>query len=63
MNEQRSGNFTLSELCRHFEISSQTAYKFIKRYETEGIAGLEEKQRSLHDHLLYAEFGGISPLG
>jgi transposase InsO family protein len=50
INEWRSGNFTLSELCRQFEISRPTAYKFIKRYEEEGVSGLEEKQRSPHGH-------------
>jgi transposase InsO family protein len=50
INEWRSGNYTLSELCRQFEISRPTAYKFIHRYEEEGVAGLEEKQRAPHDH-------------
>lgn len=46
INEWRLGNFNLSELCREFSISRPTAYKFLKRYETAGITGLEEKQRS-----------------
>lgn len=50
INEWRSCNFNLSELCRQFGISRPTGYKFIHRYEEEGVAGLEEKQRSPHGH-------------
>lgn len=33
------------ELCRRFGISPQTAYKWLKRYEAGGSAGLQEKSR------------------
>lgn len=33
------------ELCRRFGISPQTGYKWLKRYETEGLAGLQERSR------------------
>ena len=32
-------------LCRRYHISSRTAYKWLKRYEQEGLAGLEERSR------------------
>lgn len=34
-----------SELCRRFGISRKTGYKFVKRYGTEGIPGLEDRSR------------------
>jgi transposase InsO family protein len=34
-----------SELCRRFGISRKTGYKFVKRYGTEGILGLEDRTR------------------
>ncbi|MCG8411909.1 MAG: IS481 family transposase [Bacteroidales bacterium] len=49
INEWRSG-ISIAELCREFEISRPTAYKYIKRYQEEGIAGLEEKSRIHQDH-------------
>lgn len=52
INEWRSGRFTISELARHFDISRPTAYKWIKRFEKEGLPGLEEKGRQPKTHPL-----------
>jgi transposase InsO family protein len=49
--EWRSGNYTITELCRSFEISRPTAYKIIARFENEGYEGLQElsrKPRGIH---------------
>ena len=35
--EWRTGNYTITELCRSFEISRPTAYKIIARFENEGM--------------------------
>jgi len=43
--EWRTGKYTLTELCRCFEISRPTAYKIIARFETEGYEGLRELSR------------------
>ncbi len=32
-------------LCRRYQISPRTAYKWLKRYEQEGLAGLEDRSR------------------
>ena len=45
-----SNEYSVSELCRRFEISRRTGYKFIKRYEAEGITGLEERSRAHYKH-------------
>jgi len=35
----------LSELCRRFEVSRPTAYKWLKRYEADGVPGLADQSR------------------
>src|SRR5215470_10251419 len=35
----------IAALCREYEISRQTGYKYIKRFEEAGYAGLEELSR------------------
>jgi putative transposase len=42
------GLITISELCREYEISRKTAYKWIDRYEAEGAAGLVDRSRRPH---------------
>jgi transposase InsO family protein len=48
--EWRTGKYTITELCKVFEISRPTAYKLIHRLETYGIEGLMEKNRSPKNH-------------
>jgi len=50
VNEYNSGLYTLSELCRAFEISRPTAYKIIRRYRKEGVKGLENYSRAPQKH-------------
>lgn len=45
----RSGNWSMSELCRQFGISRVTGYKFLSRYETEGIDGLKDRSHAVHN--------------
>jgi putative transposase len=40
----------LAELCRRYEISRQTGYKWLERYQQEGEAGLEERNRTALHH-------------
>jgi len=40
--EWRTGKYTITELCKAFEISRPTAYKVISRFEREGYEGLRE---------------------
>jgi putative transposase len=41
---------SLAELCRRYEISRQTGYKWLERYQQEGEAGLEEHSRAPLNH-------------
>ena len=43
-------NYTITELCRAFEISRPSAYRLIYRYEQKGIEGLLEQSRSPIKH-------------
>ena len=40
--EWRTGKYTITELCKSFEISRPTAYKLIDRFENQGYQGLKE---------------------
>lgn len=40
---------SVAELCRRYEISRKTAYKWIGRYEAEGMLGLKERSHAPHD--------------
>ena len=35
----------ISRLCRYFQVSRKTAYKWLKRYEREGAMGLKDRSR------------------
>ena len=39
---------TMTELCERFGIRRNTGYKWVRRYTTEGLAGLQEKPRAPH---------------
>ena len=42
------GNLSVSELCRRYEISRKTGYKWLKRHEEGGFAVLKDKPRCRH---------------
>lgn len=44
----KSGQRTLTGLCREFGICRTTAYKYARRFEEEGIDGLKERSRAPH---------------
>jgi transposase InsO family protein len=48
--EWNSGKYTITELCKAFEISRPTAYKLIHRYEEHGIEGLLEQSKAPCNH-------------
>src|SRR5689334_19628051 len=45
--EQEDG-LSIRELCRRFRISAPTAYKWTKRFASEGMAGLEDRSHCPH---------------
>ena len=40
---------TFSQLCRDYQVSRKTGYKWVERYEAEGPRGLEERSRCRHN--------------
>jgi transposase len=48
--EWRAGKYTLTELCKAFEISRPTAYRLIDRFEKQGYDGLPEQSRAPIKH-------------
>ena len=48
--EWRTGKYTITELCKSFEISRPTAYKLISRFENEGFEGLKRQSRAPSKH-------------
>ena len=46
--ERREESF--AALCRRFNVSRKTGYKWLDRYEEQGVAGLEDLPRAPHEH-------------
>ncbi len=42
--------WSLAELCREFGVSRKTGYKWIARYDGEGLDGLKDQSRAPHNH-------------
>jgi putative transposase len=43
-----SGLYTMTDLCRRFEISRETGYKYVRRYKEHGMEGLRDLSRAPH---------------
>lgn len=52
LSEYRRGSLSLAELCRRYEVSRKTGYKWIGRYDVEGPSGLVDRSRRPHSHPL-----------
>lgn len=42
----KSGGWTMTDLCREFGISRKTGYKYLERYESEGLDALKDRSRA-----------------
>lgn len=42
------GFFSITELCRSYGVSRKTAYKWLARYDSEGLDGLKDRSRARH---------------
>ena len=49
-------------LCRHYRISPTTGYKWLRRFEAEGVAGLEDRSRWPRPPHPRSGWGGRRPL-
>jgi putative transposase len=50
VREYESGELTMAELCRFYEISRESGYKWLKRSRSEGEAGLQDRSRAASFH-------------
>ena len=50
IEEWKKEEWSFAELCRRYGVSAKTGYKWVKRYEAEGIEGLRERSRAPHGH-------------
>ena len=50
VGEYESGDWTMSELCRFYEISRESGYKWLKRSRSEGEPGLQDRSRAARWH-------------
>lgn len=41
---------SLTEICRAYGVSRKTGYKWLERYQAEGVAGLADRSRAPHNH-------------
>jgi transposase InsO family protein len=48
IDEWKTEDWTMAELCRHFGITRKTGYKWLERYETTGVEGLLDQSRAPH---------------
>jgi transposase InsO family protein len=50
LEQYESGERSMAELCRFYEISRQSGYKWLERGRKEGEAGLADRSRAAHHH-------------
>src|SRR3569832_1660240 len=50
ISDQRSGLWTMTELCERYEISRKTGYKWLERYRLEGPGGLADRSHAAREH-------------
>lgn len=48
--EWESGEWTMSELCRHYGVSRKTGYKILSRWQEQGAAGLSDHSHAPLHH-------------
>jgi transposase InsO family protein len=50
IQDYRSEEWNFAELCRRYEVSRQTGYKWLGRYEARGLEGLRDESRAPQRH-------------
>lgn len=50
LGEYLSGEYGVSELARAYGVSRKTVYKWVRRFEAEGVKGLADRSRAPHRH-------------
>lgn len=50
IEEYKAQEWSFAELCRRYEVSRKTGYKWLERYEDRGLDGLRDGSRAPHRH-------------
>jgi transposase InsO family protein len=50
IEEWRSEDWSMSELCRFYGVTRATGYKWVSRYESDGLEGLRDQSRAPRTH-------------
>jgi transposase InsO family protein len=50
IRDWKAQRWTKAELCRRYEISRQCGYKWLRRYQQQGLAGLHDRPRAPQQH-------------
>src|SRR4030095_6987212 len=50
IEEYKRDECSVAELCRRYGVSRKTGYKWLERYELEGLEGLRDQSRAPHCH-------------
>jgi transposase InsO family protein len=50
VSEVLEGIYSMAELCKAYDISRKTGYKWLRRYESEGPCGLSDRSKAPHNH-------------
>jgi transposase InsO family protein len=50
VHQWQEDEWNFAELCREFGVSRKTGYKWLKRYQKDGMDGLADQPRARHEH-------------
>jgi putative transposase len=50
IDDWKSGDWCMAELCRFYGITRATGYKWVERYQAKGVEGLRDLSRAPHHH-------------
>ncbi|MGH9539862.1 MAG: IS481 family transposase [Terriglobales bacterium] len=50
IEDWNSEDFSMTELCEHYEVTRKTGYKWLRRYQAAGLEGLRDASREPHRH-------------
>src|SRR3954467_10220607 len=50
IQEYKTNHWSMAELCRRYGVSRKTGYKWLERYDEEGLDGLRDQSRAPQKH-------------
>ena len=50
IEEWKQEEWSFAGLCRRFKVSRKTGYKWLERYQEDGLDGLKDRSSAPHEH-------------